>query len=341
MKSAVLRQTRQIQVGEIALPEVEPEDVLIRVMACGICGTDVHIFEGDQGAAENPLPIVLGHEFAGIVERVGSKVDDFQPGERVCADPNVLCGRCDACKGGYGHFCSHMTGIGTTVNGGFAQFCAVPRQQLYRLSDNTPFTAGAMAEPLACCLHGIDQCEIHAGDCVVVIGGGMIGLLMLQLARISGAGQVILVEPVAEKRAVGQKLGANLCIDPNSQSVSEALAAAGIQRVNTAIECVGRTETIQQAIMIAGKKSVVMIFGLTRPDDEIKVRPFELFKKEIVLKASFINPYTMGRAVELINRSRVDVSSMVAELIPLERLGEVLASPQLRSKGKFIVEPWN
>jgi len=99
-------------------------------MACGNCETDVHIFEGDQGAAENPLPIVLGHEFAGIVERVGSRVVDFQPGERVCVDSNVLCGWCDACKGGYGYFCSHMTGKGTIVNGGFAQFCAVPRQHM-------------------------------------------------------------------------------------------------------------------------------------------------------------------------------------------------------------------
>ena len=340
MKSAVLHQTRQLQVEETAVPEVGPDDVLIRVMACGVCGTDVHIFEGDQGAAENPLPIVLGHEFAGIVERVGAKVNEIKPGERVCADPNVLCGGCEACKGGLGHFCSHMTGIGTTVNGGFAQFCAVPRQQLYRLSDAPPFTAGDMSEPLACCLHGIDQCEIHAGDSVVVIGGGMIGLLMVQLARISGAGQVVLVEPVSEKRAVGQKLGADFCIDPSAENVPEVLAAAGIQRVNTVIECVGRVETIQQAIQIAGKKSVVMMFGLTKPDDEIKVKPFELFKKEIVLRASFINPYTMGRAVELINRNRVDVSSMVVEVIALERLGEVLASPQMRSRGKFIVEPW-
>lgn len=339
MKSAVLNGIGQIRVEKTATPEVGPEDVLIRVMACGICGTDVHIFNGDKGAADNPLPIVLGHEFAGVVERVGTQVNDFKLGERVCVDPNVICGRCFACQDGNGHFCSNMIGIGTTVNGGFAQFCSVPRKQLYRLADKVPFTAGAMAEPLACCLHGIDMCEIQAGTSVVVIGGGMIGLIMLQLARLRGAARVVLVEPVSVKRETGKNLGADLCIDP-IHDVAESLIVAGIQHVDTVIECVGRTETIQQAIEIAGRRSVVMMFGLTKLDDEVKIKPFKLFQKEVILKTSFINPYTMGRAVELINYGRVDVSSMVAEPIPLEQLGEVLVNPQLRSKGKFIVEPW-
>lgn len=340
MKSVVLNAVKDIRVEERPVPQPGAGEVLIKVMACGVCGTDVHIFEGDKGAADNPLPIVLGHEFAGVVEQVGPGVAGVAPGARVCVDPNVLCGHCYYCLNGIGHFCENMVGIGTTVDGGFSQYCVVPQRAVYRLADGTSFAEGAMAEPLACCLHGIDMCHITAGDNVVVIGGGLIGLLMVQLAKICGAARVVLVEPVPGKREAGQKLGADLCIDPMAGDVKAALAGAGIHRVSVVIECVGKPATIQQAIDIAGKKSIVMMFGLTKPEEKIEVLPYEVFRKEVELKASFINPYTIGRAVALIDQKRVDVSGMVAGHIPLEGLADVLSNPQLRSKGKYIVEPW-
>jgi threonine dehydrogenase-like Zn-dependent dehydrogenase len=195
-----------------------------------------------------------------------------------------------------------------------------------------------MAEPLACCLHGIDLCEIKAGSHTVIFGGGMIGLLMLQLARLRGVAKVALVEPVAGKRETALSLGADLCIDPKNENLEQALRAAGIERVDTVIECVGRIDTIRQAIEIAGKQSVVMMFGLTKPQDEIPLKPFDIFKKEAVIKASFINPYTIGRAVDLINEKRIDLSIMPA--LPLEGLGEALSNPALRSQGKLVIDPW-
>jgi threonine dehydrogenase-like Zn-dependent dehydrogenase len=340
MKSAALKAVRLIEMQETPIPDIGQNEVLVKVMACGVCGTDVHIFEGDKGAADNPLPIILGHEFAGIAEKTGENIDDIKPGDHICVDPNVMCGYCYYCKSGTGHFCTHMTGIGTTVNGGFAQYCAVPRQQIYKLAEDVSFYQGAMSEPLSCCLHGIDLCEIKAGSHVVILGGGMIGLLMLQLARLQGASSVVLVEPVAGKRKVGLELGADFCIDPASEDTAQILQRKGIHRIDVVIECVGQIGTIRQAIDIAGKQSIVMMFGLTKPHDEIAIKPFELFKKEIVLKASFINPYTIGRAVDLINSKRIDVSCMTAEVVPLERLNEVLSSPEMRSLGKYIVDPW-
>ncbi len=316
------------------------DEILIRVFACGICGTDVHIFEGDKGAADNPLPIVLGHELAGTVEKTGSGVTGYAQGDHVCVDPNVLCGHCGYCRGGIGHFCEHMTGIGTTVDGGFSQYCVVPQRAVYHLAPHIPFSAGAMSEPLSCCLHGIDMCGIKPGENVVVIGGGMIGLLMIQLTKISGAAFTALVEPVESKRAEGKRLGADLCMDPASEDILETLAKNGVRRVGVVIECVGKPATIEQAIGIAGKYSTVMMFGLTKPEEEVHILPYEIFRKEVVLKASYINPYTIGRAIDLISREKVDVSSMLTEVIPLERLPEVLSSSTLRSKGKFVVDPW-
>lgn len=339
MRAGVFFGKNHLQIKEMSKPTVKKGDVLVRVMACGICGTDVHIFCGDGGCFPTPPGTVLGHEFSGIVEAVGDDVRDIKIGDRVCVDPNQLCGECYYCKSGIGHFCERMTGIGTGVNGGFAEFCAVPQSQVYKIGDNTTYEMGAMAEPVACCVHGIDMCNISCGDTVAVIGGGMIGMIMLQLAKLSGASRLIMIEPVPEKREIAKKLGADLCIDPVKENVETALAEHNIERISCVIECVGKTVTMEQAIDIAGKKSVVMMFGLTAPEDIISVKPFELFKKEIVLKASFINPYTQKRALELIDSGKIDVSSIIYKCESLEKLPQILLDAKLRAKGKFIINP--
>ena len=339
MKSAVFYGKHDMRVEESPMPKVGAEDVLIQVKACGICGTDVHIYEGDKGAAEVTPPTILGHEFSGVVAEVGSAVTNVKVGDRVCIDPNCYCGTCDFCRNGIAHYCTDMIGYGTTVNGVFAEYCSVNQRQVYKLGDHTTFEQGAMTEPVACCLHGMDMCNIHPGSSVVIIGGGMIGLLMLQLARLAGAARTALLEPVASKREVAKKLGADVCIDPIHEDVKAALAAAGMTWVNTVIECVGRTSTIEQAIDIVGNKGTVMMFGLTKPDDTISLKPFEVFQKEIELKASYINPYTQKRALELIDSGRLDVSSMVYAVESLDNLAEILAKPELRANGKYIISP--
>lgn len=339
MKAAVFYGKGDLRVEEAVKPVAAKGEILIKVRACGVCGTDVHIFSGDEGAAKTTPPVILGHEFSGEVEETGEGVVDFRKGNRVCVDPNVLCGECFYCKSALGHFCEHMQGIGTTVNGGFAQYVAVPAKQAYKLADGTSFEEGAMTEPVACCLHGIDMCNIRPGDDVAVIGGGMIGLIMLQLARLKGAARVVLIEPVSQKRETALKLGAFMTVDPVKEDAKAAIARAGIKRLSCVIECVGLVSTIEQAIDIAGKAATVMMFGLTKPEAELKVKPFTVFQKEIVLKSSFINPYTQGRALNLINSKALDVSSMVAEVVPFEKLSAVLSDASLRAKGKFIVRP--
>lgn len=339
MKAAVFYEKGDLRIEDIAKPTPNVGEVLIKVMACGICGTDVHIYHGDEGAAATPRGTVLGHEFSGVVEAVGEGVHRVKVGDRVCVDPNKLCDECYYCQSGLGHFCENMIGIGTTVNGGFSEYCSVPDTQVYRIAETTSFEAAAMTEPVACCVHGIDMCDIHPGDTVAVIGGGMIGMIMLQLAKISGAGKLIMIEPVAEKREIAKKLGADITLDPINTDVKSALGELGVDRISTVIECVGKVGTMAMAIEIAGRKSTVMMFGLTAPDDVLKIKPFEIFKKEIVLKASFINPYTQKRALELIDGGKIDVSSIVYGKAPLSKLPDILEDGALRAKGKFIIMP--
>lgn len=339
MKSAVFYGKHDLRVEEREIPEAGPQEVLIQVKACGICGTDVHIYEGDKGAAEVTPPTILGHEFAGVIAKVGDQVKSLRVGDRVCIDPNCVCGGCDFCRNGQVHFCEHMIGYGTTVDGGFAEYCVVRESQVYLLGENTSFAQGAMTEPVACCLHGIDMCDIQPGHQVVVIGGGMIGLLMLQLARLAGASKVALLEPVEKKREMGRRLGADLCIDPLHEDVESRLRREGMTWIRCVIECAGLPATMEQAIRLAGKKGTVMMFGLTRPDAEIHVKPFEIFQKELTLKASYINPCTQQRALALIDSGRLDVESMVCGAIGLADLEGVLSDPGRRAEGKYIVVP--
>ncbi len=339
MKAAVFYGKHQLKCEQIQMPTAKADEVVIKVMACGICGTDVHIFEGDEGAAKTPVGTVLGHEFAGVVTKTGTDVKHIKVGDRVCVDPNKLCNRCDYCKNAIGHFCEDMVGIGTTVNGGFAQFCAVPQSQVYKIADTTTFLEAAMAEPVACCMHGIDLCNIKTDDTVVILGAGMIGMIMLQLAKIAGAANLIVIEPEPKKRALAKNLGADICIDPVSEDAQTVLNAHHIARISKVMECVGKPDTMEQAIHLAGKKSVVLFFGLAAPNDAITINPFELFKKEMEIKASFINPYTQQRAVQMIDSKRIDVRSMIHKTAPIEALPSILANKEEMRNGKIIIVP--
>lgn len=339
MKAAVFHKKNDLRIEEIPVPEISENEILVKVRACGICGTDVHIYNGDEGAAATPEKTVLGHEFAGEIVKTGANVTDFAVGDRVCVDPNKLCNECFYCKSGIGHFCTHMIGIGTTVNGGFAQYCAVPVSQAYKFDKSLPYSHAAMTEPVACCLHGIDLTNISDSDTVAIIGGGMIGLIMLQLAANCGAKTLVMIEPVEEKRNLALKLGADIAVDPKNEDVLTVLKSRGIDRITKVIECVGRPETMEQAISLAGNKATVMLFGLTAPDDTISIRPFDIFKKELEIKSSFINPYTQGRALDLIAKNKIDVASMVSQIIPLSKLPLALADQKMRRAGKIIVDP--
>jgi 2-desacetyl-2-hydroxyethyl bacteriochlorophyllide A dehydrogenase len=340
MKAAVYKGNRTIVVEDAPIPLIGSHDILVKVMACGICGTDVHIFKGSEGAAQTTPPVILGHEFSGIIEKIGSNVKHLKVGDRVTVDPNNMCGSCYYCQNGLAHFCENMIGYGTTVDGGFAQYWAGNSKQAYQLDDSISFIEGAMVEPIACCLHGIDGCEIKAGSTVMIIGGGTIGLIMLQLAKIAGATTVVVLEPIKEKRDMAIKVGADIVIDSFNENVQDILVQHKIKQINTVIECVGLKVTMVDAIKYAGKKSIAMLFGLGNPNDEIPVKPFELFKKEITIKASFINPYTQSRALDILKSGKLDIKTLISHEITLAELADVLADPKKRNSGKVIVNPF-
>lgn len=339
MKSAVFYGKRDVRVDERAIPEVDSDEVLIKVMACGVCGSDLHIYEGDQGSTATVPPQVQGHEFSGVITKVGSAVMNCKAGDRVCVDPADHCGECYYCISGMMSHCDHMGAIGTNIDGAFSQYCKVKSGLIHHLADTTSFVEGAMAEPLACCINGIDRSNIKPGDNVVVYGGGMIGLLILQLAKLKGASRVALIEPVQERREMALKVGADLVINPLEEDVKETLQRNQMNHVRTVIECCGLQQTSEEAIEIVDKQGTVVLFAVMAPDAVIGLKTYTVFQKEITVTGSFCSPYTMARAVDLINSHRIDVTSMIGGYESLEGVNEVLSNAQKRSKGKFVILP--
>ena len=231
MKAAVFYGKGDIRVDEhYPMPAVGPESVLIQVKACGVCGTDVHIYGGAQGATECNPPVILGHEFSGVVTQVGSAVTRVKVGDHVTVNPNISCDACDQCRRGNPHFCDSMAATGVNYDGGFAEYCAVLEWQVFKLPEGVPFEEAALCEPVACALHGIDLCGIKPGDTVMIIGGGTIGMMMLQLAQLCGAVRVVMLEPNEKRFELARKLGADLVLNPLKDDVKAELARNGAVR---------------------------------------------------------------------------------------------------------------
>jgi 2-desacetyl-2-hydroxyethyl bacteriochlorophyllide A dehydrogenase len=311
--------------------------VRVNIKYCGVCGTDIHIYEGDGGSSAVIPPIVIGHEFSGIVSGIGKDVKNIKVGDRVTVDPNDNCGECYFCRNAQGHFCINSIGVGTTYPGGFAEYVTIREKQIFKIPDHLSYETAALVETVSCCLHGIDICNIKTGQSVLIIGAGPIGLLMLQLAKMSGAGKIIVSEISREKRELALNYGANLVIDPLNEDIGTVLNE-NTTNVDCVIECAGTIKTIEQAIKYAGKGATVMMFGLVAPEAIASIKPYEIFKKEIRLTSSFINPYTFDRAIEVLALGKVKVDDIVTDIIPLDKINEVFEDSSYRRRGKVLIK---
>ena len=322
------------------LPEIGEQDVLVRVAACGVCGTDVHIYHGSKGSTDVKPPVVLGHELAGEVEKIGSQVTTVKPGDHVTIDPNIYCGKCHFCQIGKKQMCQNLDAIGVNRDGGFAQYCVAPETQCYQLDKEVPLKYGAMTEPLACCVHGIDRAGIRQGDTVCVIGGGAIGLLMIQLAKLSGASKVILSEPVAMRREIGKKVGAWACVDPIHEDIKERLKELlGTEGVDVVIECVGTSVAAEQAFLAADRGATILLFSVPKPESIYSLHLEEVFQKELTILGSMINPDTHGRAAALINSGVLKLEPIITHSFSVEQVEEAILMQQSADSIKVIVEP--
>jgi len=340
MRGTFFLGNKRFETREMSQHELGGHEVLVRMAACGVCGTDVHIYHGDKGSAEVNPPVVLGHECAGYVEKVGKDVTKVKVGDHVAMDPNMYCGHCHYCRIGKKQLCENLHAIGVNRDGGFADYCYAPEEQCFLLNRDIPMDEGAMAEPLACCIHGIDRLAIKHGETVCVIGGGAIGLIMVQLARLAGASTVILSEPVAFRREIGVKVGADFTIDPiNEKLPDRIMEILGVPGVDCVIECVGNLVATGQAFEAAKRGTRILLFSVPKAGSVYGLSMDDIYQKELTIYGSMINPDTHQRAVDMINGHRLDLRSLITHHYPHEKLEEAILMQMSNESLKVVVGP--
>ncbi|MGA2623326.1 MAG: zinc-dependent alcohol dehydrogenase family protein [Bacteroidota bacterium] len=336
MKVALFEKTGVLSITSKPLRTLRPGEVLVRVSACGVCGTDVHIFEG---ASRSTPPVVLGHEYAGVVEDVVEDVVGMSLGQRVAIDPNISCGACFYCRRGLVHLCSNLRALGVDIDGGMAEYCIVPVKQLYEIPGTFSPEASAFIEPLSCAIHGIDKANVTVGDTVVILGGGTIGLIMLQLARAAGATTVIVVEPSERKRHIANRLGADEIVNPSEQDPIAAVFDLTQVGADVVIECVGRPETMRLAIELARRGGTVEFFGVCPVGQTIPLEPNQVYFKELTIVGSYVNPNTFSRAIAVLQSGHVRIDEFQVDKFPLEGVHDALAFQRDGKTIKSIIEP--
>ena len=320
MKAAVLLDVGKLEFKEVDIPKVGPGEVLVRVRACGICGSDVSMYRGRYLPVK---PIIPGHEFAGDVAEVGEGVKYVKPGERVVADINVSCGVCYYCKRMQKLFCPDMYQVGIHSNGAFAEYIKVPEQNIIRIPTDVSYEHAAFMEPLSCVISVVDKANIASGDVVVVIGDGPLGISAARLAKLSGASTVIVCGHHDYRLNKANEMGADIIVNTKKEDPLEVVLSETDKRgADAVIEVVGKPTTYRWAVDMVRRGGRVALMGVPGPTDKLELMMFnDIFNKELSLSVSFAGTYDKGiRALALIRSKKFDVSKMITHRIGLENL---------------------
>ena len=325
---------RLFGVGDLRLVEVDivppgPGEVQIRVEASGICGTDRHLLHGEFPSTP---PVTLGHEFSGIVTAVGAGVD-MAPGTRVTCDPNIPCLTCPNCQRGRVNLCQNNRPSGIGRDGGFAPFAVIPAHNAHALPTDLHPHHGAFCEPLACTLHGLDMAALHPGERCLVLGGGVIGLLALQLARNAGA-EVMMLTRSRAKQELALSLGAT-----QVAATPDEARAIWPEGADAVLECAGVVETVETAPRLTRTGGRIVVLGVLAKGTTARIEPFDLLFREIQMLFSFVNPFTHARAARMIAQGTVSVAPLISRLLTLAEAKAAIEQPAPPGEVRALVVP--
>jgi 2-desacetyl-2-hydroxyethyl bacteriochlorophyllide A dehydrogenase len=330
MRAIVLDQPGSFRVADVPDPTPRAREVVVRVDCCGICGTDLHILDGEF--PPTPYPITPGHEFAGQIVACGPEIEpDLAEGDRVAVDPSLYCGWCRRCRAGRDNLCENWAAIGDTRNGAFAEYVAVPAVNAHKLPDHIDGQYGAMAEPLACAVHGLRRLGPVIGEPVMVIGAGTMGLLLLQLLLRAGAGPVAVVDRIASRLGVARKLGA-------AQTATSAEELDGA-RFNIAVDATGVPAAIESAIGLLDRGGQLLVFGVAPAEASVSISPFRVYNDELTIVGSMAILRSFGKAVDLLASGAVDPGPLLGEPLPLEGFGEAVSQVRAGHGIKWHIRP--
>jgi 2-desacetyl-2-hydroxyethyl bacteriochlorophyllide A dehydrogenase len=336
MKAAVLKAIGVLKVEDVPEPQPEADQIKVKIAYCGLCGTDPEILEGRFGLRKDPLvPSINGHEASGTIVALGSNVQQgYKVGQRVAMNFRCACGACYYCRNKMEHFCQNAS----RATGAFAEYAIYKEGAIYLLPDNISMEHGALLEPVSVALHAIDTANIHPGSFVAISGAGPIGLLLLQLAVRSGATRIMVSEPVAMKRQLAQKMGADVVVDPLKENVEEIGAKLTDGRgFDAVLEASGNLGAAKQAFMLAGKCGTIVWVSVYPKDAEVAVKPFHMFANELTIHSTLISPYSFPRSLNLL--PKLDLAPLISDIIPLS---DITKAFELHKKGnsiKILIKP--
>lgn len=320
MKALVLTEYLHLEYADVPNPEPGPDEVLIAVRACGICGSDVHGLDGSTGRRRPP--IIMGHEASGVIAEVGDGVTKWREGERVTFDSTIYCGECRYCRGGRINLCDNRRVLGVSCDeyrrhGAFAEYVAVPERVLYRLPDALSFEHAAMAEPVSIALHAVARAGVKPAESAVVVGAGMIGLLIVQALRLAGCHPLIAVDVEAEKLAIAKSMGATHAVDAgNDEAASAIIAITEGTGVDHAFEAVGVNPTVAIAMKASRKGGSVTLVGNLSPEIDFALQ--WAVTRELTIYGSCASNGEYPQCLDLIASGAIDIAQLISATAPLK-----------------------
>ena len=344
MKAAIWHEKKDIRIEEINIPVPGSNEVLVKIKACGICGSDLHEYNNGPfiiPSKPHPLtglcagPVILGHEFSAEVVESGTAVTGYMVGDRVTASALIVCNECHYCKTGAYNMCIKLGSTGFAANGGFAEYAILQDYALYRLPDSVNDDMGTFVEPLSVAIHAVKRSRLKIGDTAIVIGAGPVGLLVMQACIFAGATQVYIVEPIKKRRDIALKCGASAVFDPSHDDVGKAITMLtnGL-RANVAFDCVGSQAAFDTAMKVTGRRGTICVVGLSIKSIQTPFIRLWGHEKEIVFSSGYENEFPI--AIKLLESKKISVVEMISGRINLENLIEKGIRPLVESAENYI-----
>ena len=319
MKALVLKEYHQLSYEDVPEPHNGPDDLLVQVKAYAICGSDVHGLDRNTGRRQPP--IIMGHEASGVVAAVGERVQGFAPGDRITFDSTIYCGRCHFCRQGRINLCDNRRVLGVSCddyrqNGALAEFVAVPSHIAYHLPEGVSFEQAALVEPVSIAVHAVSLAPLNLGDTAVVVGVGTIGLLIIQILRTAGCGQIIALDIDHGKFDLARRFGAAVCWDPREEDLLHRIRSVTKGRgADLAFDAVGLSFTVGQAAGLLRKGGALVLVGNLSPQADLPLQ--SVVTREIALYGSCASSGEYPICLELIQQGKVDVNSLISATAPL------------------------
>lgn len=329
MRAAVITTPGTVEIQTVPDPTPGPREVVVRVASCGICGTDLHIMDGEVAPA---YPIVPGHELAGEVVAVGSAVTEVRVADRVAVDPNLNCGECYYCRRGRGNLCEHLAAIGVTTAGAAAEYVVAPAKNCFVLPEGVDTAEAALIEPLACAVRGFDVLPRRLADHYLIYGAGTMGLMMAELAKRCGAASVSVVDTNPARLETAAQIDGIATVT----SADELARARGWDVV---IDCTGAEAAIQDGLGRVGKGGTFLQFGVASQDTRATVEPFRIYRQEITVTGSMAVRHSFERAGELFTAGVLRPDLFISHRFPLARYAEALAQFRAGVGRKVLITP--